>query len=61
MYVQTLYRVLREQVNDRFFSSPQMILKSWDLRTLVTEKGLEVREYTEHILIKAGEEIEEKE
>jgi hypothetical protein len=50
-------RVLREQENGRFFPSSQITVTFWDLRTLGLEKGYEVREYIDSVLIKSEEEI----
>jgi len=43
-------RVLQEQQKGRFYPSSQISIKFWDLRTLGSEKGLEVRNYIEEIL-----------
>jgi hypothetical protein len=54
-------RILQEQEKGRFFPSSQIKLKLWDLLTLGLEKGYEVRELIDGVLIRAGEEIGVKE
>jgi hypothetical protein len=49
-------RIIDEQQNGRFFPPSQVCVKLWDLRTLGTEKGLEIRNLIDEILIKSGEE-----
>jgi len=51
-------KVLQEQRNGRFYPSSQISIKFWDLRTLGTEKGLEIRNYIENILKESINEIE---
>jgi len=49
-------RILQEQQNGRFYPSSQISIKFWDLRTLGSEKGLEIRNFIEEILEKSTNE-----
>jgi len=42
-------KILQEQQKGRFYPSSQISIKWWDLRTLGSEKGLEVRNLIEEI------------
>jgi len=46
---QFYHKVLQEQQNGRFYPSSQISVKFWDLRTLGSEKGFEIRNLIEEI------------
>jgi hypothetical protein len=50
-------KVLREQKSGRFFPASQIKVVHWDLRTLGLEKGFEVRNLIDDVLIKSTDEI----
>jgi hypothetical protein len=46
-------KVLQEQKNGRFYPASIIDVKFWDLRTLGSEKGLEIRNYIDKLLEKS--------